>query len=155
MAKALPKAWRKFADRYGADRAYWYVPKGLAITPEALKSRLQILKEFEGSTKPWRDLQQQYVHRLNVEKISNADAEWPEALHDSGQRAGLTDRKLRRMKGRKEFALQIRGPVVPFEGLKNAELLAEFVRIGRAALREIPIDAVRCVFGNERFPKPG
>jgi len=82
MAKAkrliLPKEWRKFADRYGADRAYWYVPKGLAITPEALKSRFQVLKEFEGSSKPWRDLQQQYVQRLNEEKISNADAEWPE-----------------------------------------------------------------------------
>ncbi len=82
MAKAkkltLPKEWRTFANRYGADRAYWYVPKGLAITPQALKSRLQVLKEFEGSTKPWRDLQQQYVQRLNEEKISNAGSEWPE-----------------------------------------------------------------------------
>jgi hypothetical protein len=82
MAKAkklsLPKEWRTFANRYGTDRAYWYVPKGLAITPAALKSRLHVLKEFEGSAKPWRDLQQQYVQRLNDEKISNAGAEWPE-----------------------------------------------------------------------------
>lgn len=81
MAQAkldLPKEWRTFANRYGADRAYWYVPKGLAITPAALKSRLQVLKEFEGGAKPWRDLQQQYVQRLNDKKISNAGAEWPE-----------------------------------------------------------------------------
>ena len=81
MAKAkltLPKEWRRFADRYGADRAYWYVPKGLAVTPESLKSRLQVLREFEGNANPWRDLQQQYVQRLNEEKISLAAAKWPE-----------------------------------------------------------------------------
>lgn len=81
MAKAkltLPKEWRQFAKRYGADRAYWYVPKGLAVTPTSLRLRLQVLKEFERSTKPWRDLQQQYVQRLNEERISDAGTEWPE-----------------------------------------------------------------------------
>ena len=74
---ALPKAWRQFANRYGADRAYWYVPKGLAVSTDALKSRLNILKEFEGGP-AWRDCQQDYVQRLNDENISVAEAEWDE-----------------------------------------------------------------------------
>ncbi len=77
MAKAkklsLPKEWRTFANRYGADRAYWYVPKGLAVSTGSLKSRLQVLKEFEHG-KAWRDIQQDYVQRLNDEKISDAAA---------------------------------------------------------------------------------
>jgi hypothetical protein len=79
MAKAkvaLPKEWRQFANRYGADQAYWYVPKGLAVSVDALKQRLRVLKEFEG--RPWRDCQQEYVQRLNDEKISVAAAEWDE-----------------------------------------------------------------------------
>ena len=46
MAKAkltLPKEWRTFANRYGADQAYWYVPKGLAVSTESLKPRLKVL----------------------------------------------------------------------------------------------------------------
>lgn len=78
MAKpTLPKEWRQFANRYGKDRAYWYVPKGLAVTTESLKPRLKVLKEFEGG-KAWRDCQQDYVQRLNEEKISVAAAEWDE-----------------------------------------------------------------------------
>ena len=81
MAKAkklvLPKEWRTFANRYGADRAYWYVPKGLAVTPDALKPRLKVLKEFEHG-KAWRDCQQAYIHRLNEKGISEAEAEWAE-----------------------------------------------------------------------------
>jgi hypothetical protein len=77
MAKAkklsLPKEWRVFANRYGADHAYWYVPKGLAVSTESLKTRLQVLKEFEGS-EAWRDCQQDYVQRLNDEHISEAAA---------------------------------------------------------------------------------
>lgn len=77
MAKAkklsLPKEWRSFANRYGADHAYWYVPKGLAVSSKSLKSRLQVLKEFEGD-KAWRDCQQDYVQRLNDEHISEAAA---------------------------------------------------------------------------------
>jgi hypothetical protein len=76
MAKAkvaLPKEWRQFANRYGADQAYWYVPKGLAVSAESLKPRLRVLKEFEGS-KAWRECQQDYVQRLNDERISDAAA---------------------------------------------------------------------------------
>jgi hypothetical protein len=76
MAKAkltLPKEWRQFANRYGADHAYWYVPKGLAVSTDSLKPRLKVLKEFEGS-KAWRECQQDYVQRLNDEKISDAAA---------------------------------------------------------------------------------
>jgi endonuclease NucS-like protein len=77
MAKAkkltLPREWRTFANRYGADRAYWYVPKGLAVTAESLKPRLQVLKEFEHG-KSWRECQQEYVQRLNDEDISDAAA---------------------------------------------------------------------------------
>jgi len=73
----LPKEWRQFANRYGADLAYWYVPKGLAVSTDSLKRRLNVLKEFEGG-KTWRDCQQAYVQRLNEEKISVAAAEWDE-----------------------------------------------------------------------------
>jgi hypothetical protein len=82
MARAprtsLPREWRRFADRYGADRAYWYTPKGLAVTPESLRSRLRVLREFEGSARPWRDVQADYIRRLNEEGISLAAAEWAE-----------------------------------------------------------------------------
>ncbi len=73
----LDKGWHQFVNRYGSDRAYWYVPKGLAVSTASLKKRLQVLKEFE-ATKPWRDCQQDYVQRLNDEKISIAVAEWDE-----------------------------------------------------------------------------
>lgn len=76
MAKAkvaLPTEWRLFANRYGADRAYWYVPKGLAVSSRSLKSRLAVLKEFEAG-KPWRECQAEYVQRLNDEDISDAAA---------------------------------------------------------------------------------
>ena len=79
MAKAkkpsLPEAWRKFANRYGFDQAYWYVPKGLAANADQLKLHLKVLKEFEGG-KAWRDCQRAYVQRLNDEGISDAAAAW-------------------------------------------------------------------------------
>ena len=74
----LAREWRQFADRYGKDRAYWYVPKGLAVTPESIHPRLKVLKEFEASPKPWRDLQADYIQRLNDEEISFAEAKWDE-----------------------------------------------------------------------------
>jgi hypothetical protein len=80
MAKAkptFPKEWRQFANRFGADHAYWYVPKGLAVSTDSLKPRLKVLKEFEGG-KAWRDCQRDYVQRLNEEEISVAAAEWDE-----------------------------------------------------------------------------
>lgn len=77
MAKklVLPKQWRTFTNRFGADRAYWYVPKGLAVTTDALKPRLKLLKEFEHG-KAWRDCQQAYIQRLNDKGLSEAEAEW-------------------------------------------------------------------------------
>jgi Endonuclease NucS C-terminal domain len=79
MAKAnkpvLPKQWRTFANRYGADQAYWYVPRGLAVTTGGLKPRLKVLKEFEHG-KAWRDCQQTFIQRLNDKGISDAEAEW-------------------------------------------------------------------------------
>jgi hypothetical protein len=71
----LPNEWRMFANRYGADHAYWYVPKGLAVSTESLKPRLKVLKEFEGG-KSWRECQRAYVQRLNEEEISLAESEW-------------------------------------------------------------------------------
>jgi len=73
----LPKEWRLFATKYGQDEAYWYAPKGLAATAKALRARLQVLKSFEGR-KTWRDCQDQYVHKLNDARISDAAADWPE-----------------------------------------------------------------------------
>jgi Endonuclease NucS len=78
MAKAkltLPKEWRQFANRYGADHAYWYVPKGLAVSTDSLKPRLRVLTEFVGD-KAWRECQKDFVQRLNDEKISVAAVEW-------------------------------------------------------------------------------
>jgi hypothetical protein len=79
MAKAkklaLPKPWKFFVARYGADRAYWYVPKGLAASTDALKARLTLLKEFEHG-KTWRECQQAYIQRLNDEGISDAETDW-------------------------------------------------------------------------------
>jgi hypothetical protein len=81
MAKAkklvLPKEWRTFINRYGFDRAYWYVPKGLAVTADALKPRLKVLRQFEHG-RAWRDCQQAYIQRLNEKGISEAEAEWAE-----------------------------------------------------------------------------
>ena len=48
-------------------------PRGWPSAPHSLKPRLQVLKEFEGG-KAWRDCQQDYVQRLNDEKISDAAA---------------------------------------------------------------------------------
>lgn len=74
MAKLkLPDEWRRFVHRYGADLAYWYVPKGLAVTPNSVRARLRVLAEFEGQA-VWRDCQQAYVQRLNDEGISEAAA---------------------------------------------------------------------------------
>jgi hypothetical protein len=71
----LPREWHQFVSRYGADRAYWYIPKGLAVSATSLQPRLKVLKEFEGG-KPWRDRQQEYVQRLNDESISDAATAW-------------------------------------------------------------------------------
>jgi hypothetical protein len=80
MAKAklpLPEEWRQFAKRYGRDQAYWYVPKGLAVTAQSLKPRLEVLKQFEGHD-AWRECQQPYVQALNKKGISVAESDWEE-----------------------------------------------------------------------------
>jgi Endonuclease NucS len=72
----LPPFWARFANRYASDLAYWYQPKGLAITSVAVKDRLKILQEFQG--KPWRGCQAAYVKRLREEGISDAESSWEE-----------------------------------------------------------------------------
>jgi hypothetical protein len=73
----LPDAWKRFVRRYGQDMAYWYQPKGLAITVDGVVNRLRILKEFEGAA-IWRDCQADYIRRLREEGISDASATWDE-----------------------------------------------------------------------------
>lgn len=78
MAKgkvAVPKEWRKFVNKYGKEQHYWYVPKGLAVSVDAIKHRLRVLKQFE-NTNPWRDVQHDFVEALNNQGISSARAEW-------------------------------------------------------------------------------
>jgi RecB family endonuclease NucS len=55
--------------------AYWYQPKGLAVTVESVEARLRILKEFEHRG-AWRDLQSDYIKRLQAEDVSEAEDEW-------------------------------------------------------------------------------
>lgn len=62
---------------YGTDKAYWYVPKGLSVSPGSILSRLKVLKEFEHEG-TWRDCQSSYIERLNAEGVSNAESDWPE-----------------------------------------------------------------------------
>lgn len=82
MAKATKKKkvtlspeWKRFIRAYGADLAYWYWPKGLAVSVESLKPRLAVLKTFEG-TEPWRDVQRKYIEQLNKAGVSEAEANW-------------------------------------------------------------------------------
>lgn len=75
MPAGLPAEWKRFVRQYGADLAYWYQPKGLAVTPGSVHARLAILKEFEGEGL-WRDHQAEYVARLKSERISDAESEW-------------------------------------------------------------------------------
>lgn len=75
-AVALPSRWARFANRYSSDLAYWYQPKGLAITPDSVRSRLNALSYFSG--KIWRDCQPQYIERLKQAGISSAESAWAE-----------------------------------------------------------------------------
>lgn len=74
---ALSPKWKRFVRDYGPNLAYWYQPKGLAVTVESVESRLRILKEFEHKG-AWRDLQGDYIRRLQAEKVSSAEDEWDE-----------------------------------------------------------------------------
>jgi len=73
---ALPSRWARFANLYASDLAYWYQPKGLAITADAVRSRLSVLQEFQG--KRWRSCQAAYIRRLRKEGVSTAEAVWQE-----------------------------------------------------------------------------
>lgn len=80
MPKAAPRTalspkWKRFVRDYGMGLAYWYQPKGLAVTVEGVESRLKILKEFEHKG-AWRHLQRQYIKRLQDEEVSEAEDEW-------------------------------------------------------------------------------
>jgi RecB family endonuclease NucS len=55
--------------------AYWYQPKGLAVTVEAVEARLRVLKEFEHKGQ-WRHLQSDYIRRLQEEEVSEAEDDW-------------------------------------------------------------------------------
>lgn len=44
----LPKKWQGFASAYGKTLDYWYFPKGLAVTPESVHDRMEILKSLNG-----------------------------------------------------------------------------------------------------------
>jgi RecB family endonuclease NucS len=57
--------------------AYWYQPKGLAVTVDAVEARLRVLKEFEHKGQ-WRHLQGDYIRRLQEEDVSQAEDEWEE-----------------------------------------------------------------------------
>lgn len=70
----LPARWARYANRYSADLAYWYQPKGLAITTDAVRDRLSILVELEG--KNWRECQAKYVKLLHKRGVSKADSQW-------------------------------------------------------------------------------
>lgn len=80
MAKAparptLPPKWKRFVKDYGQSLAYWYQPKGLAVTVDSVAARLKILKEFEHKG-AWRELQSSFVKRLNEDGISKASDAW-------------------------------------------------------------------------------
>lgn len=68
----LPSNWKRFVRHYAEDHAYWYQPKGLAVTVDAVHERLAPLVKFEG-TRPWRECQGDYVKRLNKLGISGAE----------------------------------------------------------------------------------
>jgi hypothetical protein len=70
----LPKRWQRFAAAYAKHLDYWYFPKGLAVTPESIRPRLQALVPLNG--KPWRNAQVEFVRSLNKAQVSKAKSEW-------------------------------------------------------------------------------
>lgn len=71
---SLPKNWERFPASYARDLDYWYFPKGLAVSSESIRPRLEALVPLNG--KPWRDVQPDFVRSLNEAQISNAKSEW-------------------------------------------------------------------------------
>ena len=74
---AISAKWKRFVREYGMNLAYWYQPKGLAVTVASVEPRLRILKEFERKG-AWRTLQADYIRRLQKEAVSEAEDEWDE-----------------------------------------------------------------------------
>lgn len=68
----LPSSWSRFVTTFSKDHAYWYQPKGLAVTVDEITRRLQPLEKFEG-TRAWRECQADYVTRLNKLGVSKAE----------------------------------------------------------------------------------
>ena len=65
-----------FVKHYGSDHSYWYFPKGRSVSDvKTLRDCLIILKRFEGS-KPWRDVQADYIAALNAASVSDASDKW-------------------------------------------------------------------------------
>lgn len=75
LRPALSPRWKRFVREYGTNLAYWYQPKGLAVTAESVEARLRVLKEFEHAG-VWRDQQSAFIKRLQDEKVSEAEDEW-------------------------------------------------------------------------------
>ena len=75
-SSAIPARWKAFVKAYSLDHAYWYQPKGLAISADEVRSRLEVLAAFEG--KKWRATQSAYVKRLAAQGISAARSSWSE-----------------------------------------------------------------------------
>lgn len=76
VSRKLPDRWSHFVSQYSKDHAYWYQPKGLAVSPDDLWTRLEVLSELEG--KAWRTSQSTYIKRLRAEGLSGAKALWSE-----------------------------------------------------------------------------
>ncbi len=72
---SLSSNWKSFVKNYGMNLAYWYQPKGLAVTVESVEVRLRILKEFEHKG-AWRNQQSAYIKRLQDEGVSEAEDIW-------------------------------------------------------------------------------
>jgi hypothetical protein len=71
---ALPKRWQRFPAAFAKNLDYWYFPKGLAVTPDAIRPRLEALVPLNG--KPWREAQVDFIRSLNKAQISKAESEW-------------------------------------------------------------------------------
>jgi hypothetical protein len=71
----LPKNWQRFPSAYAKTHDYWFFPKGLAASADAISPRLTVLKQFEAG-KPWGEIQADYVAALKKVGISNAESEW-------------------------------------------------------------------------------
>lgn len=78
---SVSRYWNNWIDRYTADSAYWYIPKGLTVSDEnvgLLKRQLKILRKFEGMQ--WRTKQVLYITELKKQRLSSATASDPDGF---------------------------------------------------------------------------